>query len=204
MNARGLLDDELISSAARGSMDDLGKASLLADKVIVTVVSTKRFGLATAGTTQPYHACKSNGDCTKGYGCFGYMCKLYCESNEDCAATSGSCTEATFYDGQPAPWLKYCPKKCDLLNPAGACGPGYTCSVWTFPWESDCASAGTATTAGACVTDSSACAPGYVCLTNGDCEKWCRVQVTGDCPAGKTCVGLEMIIDGTKFGACVS
>ena len=35
MNARGLLDDELIPGAARGSMDDLGKASLLADKVIV-------------------------------------------------------------------------------------------------------------------------------------------------------------------------
>ena len=35
MNARGLIDDELIAGAARGSMDDLGKASLLADKVIV-------------------------------------------------------------------------------------------------------------------------------------------------------------------------
>lgn len=35
MNARGLLDDELIPGAVRGSMDDLGKATLAADKVIV-------------------------------------------------------------------------------------------------------------------------------------------------------------------------
>jgi uncharacterized protein involved in oxidation of intracellular sulfur len=35
MSARGLLDAELVPGAARGSMDDLGKASLRADKVIV-------------------------------------------------------------------------------------------------------------------------------------------------------------------------
>jgi uncharacterized protein involved in oxidation of intracellular sulfur len=35
MNARGLIDDELISGAVRGSMDNLGKATLAADKVIV-------------------------------------------------------------------------------------------------------------------------------------------------------------------------
>lgn len=35
MNARGMRDDELILGAVRGSMDDLGTASLGADKVIV-------------------------------------------------------------------------------------------------------------------------------------------------------------------------
>ena len=35
MSARGLPDNELIAGAVRGSMDDLGKSTLLADKVIV-------------------------------------------------------------------------------------------------------------------------------------------------------------------------
>jgi uncharacterized protein involved in oxidation of intracellular sulfur len=35
MNARGMRDEELIPGAVRGSMDDLGVASLHADKVIV-------------------------------------------------------------------------------------------------------------------------------------------------------------------------
>jgi uncharacterized protein involved in oxidation of intracellular sulfur len=35
MNARGLLDDELLAGAVRSTMDDLAKATLAADKVIV-------------------------------------------------------------------------------------------------------------------------------------------------------------------------
>jgi len=35
MNARGLVNDELLIGAVRSTIDDLGKATLAADKVIV-------------------------------------------------------------------------------------------------------------------------------------------------------------------------
>lgn len=160
-----------------------------------------------AGSTQPYYACTYSTDCTKGYACVGGACKLYCESNADCSATSGVCNQVMKSPGNtPIPGWKICSKKCELHNPASACGPLLTCvpMTKTTPPSSDCGKAGTATTAGACLNDTTACAPGYACLTNGDCRKWCRV-LFNDC-GGKTCQGFstgnEIVIDGITYGVC--
>ena len=166
-----------------------------------------------AGTTQPYYGCTSATACTKGHACVGGACKQYCDSDADCASTSGKCNQVMLIKtGQstpsPIPGMKICSKKCDLHNPASACGPGLTCTAntQTLPHTSDCSTGGTATTAGGCASNPSACAPGYACLTSGDCKKWCRVLFASDCPSGKTCTGFaapnEIVIDGITFGVC--
>ena len=48
-------------------------------------------------------------------------------------------------------------------------------------------------------------APGYACLTSGDCKHWCRVGFS-DCGAGKTCTGFsapnQLFVDGLEYGVC--
>ncbi|MBE7479072.1 MAG: hypothetical protein HS104_03640 [Polyangiaceae bacterium] len=164
-----------------------------------------------AGAVTPYNLCANLNDCTAGHACVGSACKAYCESNTDCAATGGACFQVSFTSGgtsKPIPGMKVCSKKCELQNPASACGSGLTCypDMQAVPPKTDCGKAGTSTAAGACLTDTTACAPGYACLSNGDCKKWCRVQFTGDCGTGKTCQGWaspnEVIVDGITYGIC--
>lgn len=164
-----------------------------------------------AGIVTPYNLCTNLNDCTKGYACVGSACKSYCETNTDCTSTGGVCIQVNFTSGgtsKPIPGMKVCSKKCELQNPASACGSGLGCypDVQAVPPKTDCAKAGTATTAGACLADSTACAPGYACLSNGDCKKWCRVGFTSDCGSGKTCAGWnppnQIVIDGITYGVC--
>lgn len=166
---------------------------------------------APPGGITPYNLCVSLNDCTKGYACVGSICKLYCETNVDCLTTGGSCFQVQHTSGGTSkliPGMNVCSKKCELQNPASACGPGVGCytDLESAPPKNDCAKAGTATTAGACLADTTACAPGYACLANGDCRKWCRVGVANECDTGKTCAGWaapnEVIVDGITYGVC--
>ncbi|MFO0568190.1 MAG: hypothetical protein U0263_21195 [Polyangiaceae bacterium] len=164
-----------------------------------------------AGTITPYNLCANLNDCTKGYACVGSACKAYCETNTDCASTGGACFQVNFTSAgtsKPIPGMKVCSKKCELQNPASACGAGLGCypDLQAVPPKTDCAKAGTSTAAGACLSDGTICAPGYACLSNGDCKKWCRAQFTSDCPTGKTCAVWQapnqVIIDGIEYGVC--
>jgi hypothetical protein len=164
-----------------------------------------------AGVVTPYNQCTNLGDCTKGHACVGSACKQYCETNTDCASTGGTCFPLQYSSGGtslPIPGMKVCSKKCELHNPSAACGPGLTCypDTQAVPAKTDCAKAGTSTAPGACLTDPTACSPGYACLSSGDCKKWCRVSVPSDCGTGKTCQGWappnDIIIDGVTYGIC--
>ncbi len=162
-----------------------------------------------AGSVQPYYACVNENDCTAGYSCVGGACKAFCAVDTDCASTQGTCFQVQYTDTsgnpQPIPQFKVCSKKCALENPAAACGPTLSCYVdnSVTPVRTDCAKAGTATSTGACSSDPTACAPGYACLTTGDCKHWCRVGFS-DCGAGQTCSGFgtPLMVGSVEYGVC--
>jgi hypothetical protein len=117
--------------------------------------------------------------------------------------------------GTPIPGFLVCTAGCELHAPSGICGAGLGCyPANAAATGTDCAEAGTATGAQGCCTtpactdtDSTLCAPGYACVTSGDCLKWCRVaQGSADCP-GTTCTSFSTPLyvggpGGTEYGYC--
>jgi len=164
-----------------------------------------------AGTKTPYNACTTLTDCVAGHACVGGACKSYCEQNTDCTATNGTCIQVQYDENgtsKPIPGMKVCSKQCKLENPAADCGPGLGCypDTTVTPTKTDCATAGTSTSPGACLTKTTECAPGYACLTSGDCRKWCRVGFNSDCGTGKTCGAFsapnQLFVGGIEYGVC--
>jgi len=50
------------------------------------------------------------------------------------------------------------------------------------------------------------CAPGYYCITSGECAKWCRVGHNEDCTNSYTCqafVNGQARINGVPYGVCL-
>jgi hypothetical protein len=179
----------------------------------VTTLATGSTQCVGAGQGKPYNPCTAPYDCVAGYACVGSACKAFCEKDPDCTSTGGACIQVQYDDGsgvsKPVPQMKVCTKKCLLQNPSADCGPSLGCYLDTSvnPYRTDCAAAGTATGAGACSsTTTTVCAPGYVCLTSGDCRKWCRVGFTTDCPTGKVCQGFaapnQVFVDAVEYGVC--
>jgi hypothetical protein len=165
-----------------------------------------------AGTIAAYAACTNLTDCMAGHACVGGACKAYCDADPDCAKTGGACIQVTYDDqgvSKPVPGMKVCTKKCKLENPSMDCGPTLGCYLDTSvnPPRTDCAKAGTAMGPGTCsTTNTTVCAPGYVCLTNNECAKWCRVGYTTDCSGGKKCVGFsapnQIFVNTIEYGVC--
>ncbi len=165
-----------------------------------------------AGNVPPYNACDgATTKCQAGYACVGGACKLFCESVADCTGPAGDCSQVTYTDTsgnpQPIPQMKICAKKCKLESPSADCGATLSCYLTDqTAGKTDCAAAGTGIGAVNCTTNNSICAPGYVCLTSGECRKWCRVGTTADCAAGKACTGFaapnQIFIGTTEYGVC--
>jgi hypothetical protein len=148
------------------------------------------------------------GSCMKGFACVGALCRPYCGTDTDCkGSASGVCHSVTTGGTTPTdiPGFKTCFVACDPSNPSKACalsGCSFLDSTTTT-----CAAAGTGKGAGACgSTDPNACAPGYVCLSTGDCRQWCRMTGS-DCGTG-TCGKLTLADGssptylGTEYGVC--
>lgn len=166
-----------------------------------------------AGTVPPYGACDgTNTKCQAGYACVGGACKAFCDTASTCSG--GDCLQVTYDNaGTPTniPEMKICSKPCALENPGAACGATLGCYLTDqAAGKTDCATAGTGIGAVNCTavpaTPASTCAPGYVCLTSGECRKWCRVGVANDCAAGKLCTGFaapnQIFIGATEYGVC--
>ncbi len=167
---------------------------------------------AAAGSVQPYQSCGSGSECAPGGLCLYHSgkptyCAPYCKTDSDCAGY-GACLPLGKNQGTGSvPNAGYCASGCDLDNPAATCGAGLGC--YTFQTASggvttDCYPVGTATGANGCASNQSACAPGYVCLTSGDCRRWCRVD-KNDCPSGTSCTSLtpNVVVNGINYGVCL-
>lgn len=152
-----------------------------------------------AGTDGLHEACGGAGECQKGMQCVGGLCVPFCASDADCTI-AGSPRCKTVQTG-----LKVCLAQCDVRDPAAVCGANRGCF---FPFEGDdtteCSAAAFSTVKGGCTTNKFACAPGYTCVNNADCFKWCRMGTTGDCVSGQTCTSLTpKVTKGTvEYGTC--
>ncbi len=138
-------------------------------------------------------------DCTKklcaaGLGCFGGVCKKYCQSDSDCTAvdTARSC-EPTYWDSTNIiAGVSTCARVCDPVSPQSprspllACPVGFGCyPMDSFPGASNCEpKSGTGVAGSTCKADSD-CTPGFYCSKGGSCYKFCAIDA--DCPTGKTC-----------------
>jgi hypothetical protein len=141
-------------------------------------------------------ACNGKG-CAQGLGCFGGVCKKYCQSASDCTAidSAQSCVQTTWSAGVDIQGVLVCARVCDPVSPQNprspllACPVGFGCtSMNIFPGASDCVmQSGSGISGSTCSTDHD-CTPGYYCSVGNTCIKYC--YTAADCPTGMTCVSF--------------
>jgi hypothetical protein len=161
----------------------------------------------TAGSAGINDSCNDLGQCQKGSSCIGGLCRSFCGSDSDCGG--GKCVNATYTPSGSTtpvdvPGFKICFSSCDPITPSAGCG-SQNCTLLD-DGTATCVGAGTATGTGACSSDPNACAPGYVCLSSGDCLHWCRVGgPTSDCSGtGGTCQSFSTpaYLGSVEYGVC--
>jgi len=141
-------------------------------------------------------ACNGKG-CAQGLGCFGGVCKKYCQSASDCTAidSAQSCVQTTWSAGVDIQGVLVCARVCDPVFPQNprspllSCPVGFGCtSMNIFPGASDCVmQSGSGISGSTCSTDDD-CTPGYYCSVGNTCIKYC--YTAADCPTGMTCASF--------------
>jgi hypothetical protein len=137
----------------------------------------------------------TTGVCVSGFGCFGYLCKRYCQSDSDCPLVDSAraCLQTTWSPGVDISGVLVCARVCDPVSPQNpsspllACPAAFGCSAagTTYPGASSCVKQpGAGTTSSTCTTVAD-CLPGNYCSTGHTCNKYCFTST--DCPAGSTC-----------------
>ncbi|HOR33818.1 MAG: hypothetical protein BWY17_02082 [Deltaproteobacteria bacterium ADurb.Bin207] len=157
--------------------------------------------------------CAAMGECVAGASCIFGGCKNFCEQNSDCPKQYAGCFQVTYSDAgqsKPVPHMMVCSDQCEPWNPSGTCGGGLSCEpfsdVGQKPGTSVCADTG-ATSNATCSQSQPFCAPGYACLSDNRCYRWCRVGKS-DCPGLQTCYGLisgvqeGLYVGNTEIGVC--
>jgi hypothetical protein len=157
-----------------------------------------------AGMKTTHQKCTTTGECAKGLTCYYDVCMPFCAVTGDC--TGARCNPVLYVDGtvvKSVPDMRVCMAECDPLNPSKACGASTTC-LFPTATATTCAAAGLSTTATSCASNPFACAPGYVCVGSGDCKRWCRIGLAGDCPGGKACnkISTAPTIGTIEYGVC--
>lgn len=172
------------------------------------------------GTTEPYHVCQVNADCTRGHGCIAGVCKKHCVRASDCGWDQAACLEV--YDGDVlVEGIGFCSEECDPVNPsvprAGgvACDDDSICYAYTDD-EGNLAhtvcigSEGEGVQGDTCENadgdpDPRECAAGYNCNTVDEtCRRFCEFG-NDDCEEG-TCVGYDppAYLDDVELGSCTT
>jgi hypothetical protein len=136
--------------------------------------------------------CTSTTQCEKGLTCGYNTCRPYCAtSGTACAGAGlGQCTQ--YYDpsaGTPVQNSQICTIACDLRNPTAACGAN-NCIWDTTINQPDCDKSGPRTMFQPC-SRYNECAQGLACVSHPffglECERWCRLGVSGDCTGAGSC-----------------
>lgn len=162
-------------------------------------------GCRGAGTGGVGTRCSASDKCAFGLTCLAGRCTTFCDKSSDCTVPGEVCVHVhDGPDGAEISGYNACAKPCSPINPSSACGAAAGCAFIDYSFGvTSCAGAGTATSAGSCASDATACAPGYACSA-GDCRRWCRVGFPGDCPTGKTCTELAAHpkLGAVEYGLC--
>jgi hypothetical protein len=153
-----------------------------------------------AGPKGLHDQCGSSGACAKGHVCANNVCIQYCDCDSDCTPVSSA---AVCRSGGVL-GFGFCAANCDPLDPKAQCN-GNGCDFIDLV-TTVCKGAGSGMGAGTCVgANKLNCAPGYKCILNKDCMKFCRVtHALEDCPPGKDCVKFNepFVHKGETYGVC--
>ncbi len=173
----------------------------------VTVPATGMTECAYSSGYGPGDLCEYLNDCAPGTACVGGACKPYCSQSSNCPTAGADCFQVVYDPGsgtsQPVPCMKVCTDQCDPANPSVVCGTGASCDVFSDqgvnPGTSLCYDSGSSNT-GPCSAASPACAPGWVCLNDDLCHRWCRVGFS-DCGAS-SCQAAGYYVGTQQYGFC--
>ena len=113
----------------------------------------------------------TSGDCASGLGCFGDVCKRYCQVDSDCPMVdSAQFCDSTYWDDvNMIAGVSVCSRVCDPVKPQNprspllACPVGFGCSAagTSYPGATDCESqSGSGVSGSSCSADSD-CSPGF-------------------------------------------
>lgn len=165
-----------------------------------------RLACVRSGNGALNQACTRAADCQPGLQCLGGACLQLCDPGaSDCM--SGSACEQFYGDlNRPVPGGYICLSECDLADPQrasntlSACGAGLQC-IWTGT-GSYCVRSEQGTRGhGEVCNDSFDCMPGFACLQQHTCGKWCASS--SDCPSNFYCESSQDVrVNGTDFGVC--
>jgi hypothetical protein len=188
-----------------GTCDDFPQCGCSAGKNCDVTDLAGTTSCVNAGGIAAYGHCTDIGQCGAGYSCVGQVCKPFCTTSNDCPGVNdgAQCIQVTYDDNgttKPIPGMYTCTAACDPLQ-TNSCGGGAGCFL--AGGTADCVPAGLGVGVGACASDPFACAPGYVCLSDDSCRKWCRVGLN-DCTSGQSCVQLSgpVTYKGYTWGTC--
>lgn len=144
----------------------------------------------TSGSGRGGAACSGHADCQPGFLCNDGECTPLCCPGEGRTSCPGSRRCEPMVDGYAGLCLRN--RDCDPLDQTG-CVPGRACYYRDMTRSTvDCEPPGAGTDGDAC-TDSSDCAPRFVCT--GRCRRHCD---NGGCPSGYRCSDAP----GLPYGEC--
>jgi hypothetical protein len=160
----------------------------------ICVQSTANGGLASH--------CTQTANCAPGLSCWGGVCRPYCANEGVQCNTQGTGVCEQLHDANNAaiPNATVCSLHCRLDDPS-TCGGSTEGCIWLGGNETDCADLYSYNTI-SCSAQKPWCAPGYECLQNNTCAKWCQVG-QGYC-GGMYCTpfGSPFIVQGVEYGVC--
>lgn len=163
------------------------------DGTTICVASTKKAGIASG--------CGTTSDCGVGLTCWSHVCRPYCPTvGLDCGiAGTGQC-EQEYSETQAIPNATVCEISC-ALDDLYACGGGTNGCIWVGGDQTDCVDLSPYNQT-SCSNQSPQCAPGYSCLQNDTCARWCQVSLD-DCGALQcTPFDTPLIVHGVEYGVC--
>jgi hypothetical protein len=175
----------------------------------VTGKSNGAVSCVAAGTKAQGKSCSTTSDCAMGLTCAYGNCRPYCsKAGSACTGTGLGACEEVYDQGKAIPNDLVCAITCDLQNPSAACGSG-TCVYDSPAKTTDCDKPGSLGAFATC-SNYNDCKPGLACVNSQlfgtECEPWCRIGVSGDCPFLSSCVdvyGQDAPTQGsTKLGHC--
>lgn len=187
-----------------------------ASKNCVYVEEKKDFSCEEAGASEEGDTCGAQGDCGRGMGCYGGVCRRFCIDVLDCNNSALAYCEKP---DEEAAWTdeKICNYTCDPVRPSlprgdfAPCAPGQACAHSGLQSGSSCVQAAKNGQEGDACKGSLECGPGLVCLGNGRCARYCWVD-EDDCGAGR-CQALQvvssdesvakMVLGGLEVGVCI-
>ena len=150
--------------------------------------------------------------CGEGLGCFGGICRKYCQAATDCVAVdSAQNCLSTYWQATSAtiPGVSVCARVCDPVapqhprSPLLACPAGLGCVPAPGPpGASNCIpQPGTGIADSPC-SKTTDCVPGFYCSSWYACTKFC--STSADCAIGYTCYPFSPVqyAGTTEVGYC--